>query len=177
MERIHAWIKRHNAVVHNKGCIVLGAPGIGKTTFAESHKEWIDADDIFGQLGIHTMKKVDGKSEAALKKHYLECDKWLKLMRDAGLWIIGSLFWEFKADYIVQLNVTKHKSYVDKRDDLEWSFVQDVRKVLDDMAKKYNITVFSTIKKVAQTQTRLEKYKKNREDAATFKRAMKRQKK
>ena len=48
---------------------------------------------------------------------------------------------------------------------------------IDDMAKKYNITVFSTIKKVAQTQTRLEKYKKNREDAATFKRAMKRQKK
>ena len=46
--------KQYN--IHKKGYIILGPPGIGKTTFVKNQKEikknWIDRDFLFSKLGV-----------------------------------------------------------------------------------------------------------------------------
>ena len=41
---------------HKKGYVILGPPGIGKTTFVKNQKgkklDWIDSDDLLGELGV-----------------------------------------------------------------------------------------------------------------------------
>ena len=161
LEQIIQWAITNNKEIHPTGYIVLGPPGIGKTTFVESHSTaWVDADEIFTALDLHTEK---WHSEQHLpgeeKEHYQACDHALGKMRDAGLWVIGSLFWEFKADAIVLIDTETHKSYVDQRSDLDWPTVQKIRVILEEIALSNSIEIFETIS-AAVPRTTVKQYVK-----------------
>lgn len=42
---------------HSTGRVILGPPGVGKTTFVKNQpvnkREWVDQDDLFGELGLN----------------------------------------------------------------------------------------------------------------------------
>ena len=149
------WAKQHNKNIHDQGRIVLGAPGIGKTTFASGNYDWVDADEIFKDLGVHTEEWHNVRHNLQeIKNHYTQCDELLNIMRNAGLWVIGSLFWEIRADAIVLINEDIHRTYVDKRDDLKWDQVQKVVRELISLANKHNIPTYSTIEQATGTHLR-----------------------
>lgn len=150
-KKILEWSSENNKQMHGNGYIILGPPGIGKTIFVGEHShQWVDADEIFPALGIHTeyWHSVE-HSEQEQREHYVACDHALGEMRDAGLWVIGSLFWEFKADAIVLLGVYTHKSYVKERCDLSWAQVEHIRIILEEIAQTKKIPIYNTIEDAA----------------------------
>lgn len=63
---------------------ILGLLVIGKTIFVGEHShQWVDADEIFPALGIHTeyWHSVE-HSEQEQREHYVACDHALGEMRD-----------------------------------------------------------------------------------------------
>lgn len=153
---LSSWAKGHNKNIHEKGRIVLGAPGIGKTSFASGNPDWVDADEIFKDLGAHTEEwHSTPHTPEEMENHYKQCDAWLNIMRNSGLWVIGSLFWEMHADAIVLLNEDLHKTYVDTRDDLNWDQVQKVVQELTSLANEHNIPTYSTIEEATGLSLRL----------------------
>ncbi len=126
----------------------MAAPGSGKTTYILNHPNdgWIDADEIMKYLNVHDeswhrMNHTVSEEE----QHYRRCDEMLAILRERGLKVLGSLFWEFKADFIVQIDEEIHKQYVDKRCDLNWDTVKEVRNTLTALATEKNIKVVHTI--------------------------------
>lgn len=152
---IISWARENDKEVHSRGYIVLGPPGIGKTTFVESHSSaWVDADEIFPALGLHSEEWHSKQhSPEEEREHYQACDRALGEMRTAGLWVIGSLFWEFETDAIVLIDAETHKSYVEKRRDLIWSNVQKIRAILEEIATSKHIKIFETISAAAMKPT------------------------
>lgn len=146
-DQILKWVEEHQKQRHTTGYIVLGPPGIGKTRFVGEHpRAWIDADNIFADLGIHTKEwHLREHTASEQQQHYEECDRILENMRTCGLWVIGSLFWEMKADAIVLLDTNVHKQYVQQRHDLVWARVNEIASVLADIAQEKKIPVFHTI--------------------------------
>lgn len=59
---------------HKKGFVILGPPGIGKTTFVKNQtskkKEWIDQDELFNDLGVNW--KLDENNN--FKLNYMRAD-------------------------------------------------------------------------------------------------------
>ena len=137
--------KKYNK--HDKGYVILGPPGIGKTTFVRNQsgkkKDWIDQDDLFKDLGVKWHFNM--KNEKDFQLNYLRADYMSEQTRSLGYRIIGALFWEFKADAIVLLPLDLHKKYLSKRKDLNLKIVLDIRNYLSEHAKKNKIPIFDSI--------------------------------
>ena len=88
------WAVKTKTKIHKHGFIVLAPPGSGKTYFVKKHlREWVDADIIFNDLGLHSMEWHNAThTEKEEEKHYKKCDAALKVMQEVGLWVLGSTF-------------------------------------------------------------------------------------
>ena len=137
--------KKYNK--HDKGYVILGPPGIGKTTFVRnqkgSKKDWIDQDDLFRDLGVK--HHFNNKNKDDFRLNYLRADYMSEQTKQLGYRIIGALFWEYKADAIVIIPEKLHKQYLSKRKDLNLKTVTEIIKYLREHAKKYNIPIFDNI--------------------------------
>ena len=125
--------------------IILSPPGSGKSTWLNknSSKHIEDADIVLKDF--HTSDyESSNPCKTNRKDHYLKIDEQLLRLRKEGRHILGSLFWEVKADVIVIIDSIEHKKRVSKRDDLEWCKVELVTKCLQELAIKYNIPIVSS---------------------------------
>ena len=149
---VRNWAAAHKKELHAQGFVLLGAPGIGKSTFVlEHYRDWVDQDEILSELGVHTKAwHTTSHSDVEEEAHYRECDAWLAIMRKCGVWVIGSLFWDpHTVDGIVLLNEEKHKYYVGQRDDLDWDKVEKIVKFLISFAKEHGIATYASIEEAA----------------------------
>ena len=133
--------------VHKKGYVILGPPGIGKTTFVHNQsgikKNWIDQDDLFIDLNV---KWHFNESEPnQYKLNYLRCDYISEQSKLFGYRLIGSLFFEYEADAIVIIPLELHKKYLKNRKDLDFNTVMKTREILIQHASKYKIPLFDNI--------------------------------
>ena len=137
---------------HKKGYIILGPPGIGKTTYVRNQKgdmkDWIDSDDLFGKLGVNWHQNEKNKDD--FKLNYMRCDYMMEQSKLLGYRIIGALFWEYKADAVVIPPIGVHKEYAKSRPDLNKKLVNDLRKIFRDHAKKYKIPIFESIEEAVK---------------------------
>jgi hypothetical protein len=139
-------------VKHKKGLLILGPPGIGKTYYCDNiqeenedgKKHWIDADNICSSLNVQW--HFNEKSKIEQRLNYLRAEYILEQSRALGYYVIGSLFWNnIIPDAIVIPDIELHKTYLKSREDLNIDFVLTVRKLLKDMAKRFDIKVFKSI--------------------------------
>ena len=135
---------------HKKGYVILGPPGIGKTHYVKHQKEnnWIDQDDLYNDLGVEWHYKENDKKYSKL--NYLRADYISEQTKLLGYRIIGSLFWNYKADAIVIPPIELHKHYLLNRYDLDLEFVLQVRNILLEQSKKDNIPLFTNINSAIQ---------------------------
>ena len=139
------YIKKFKYKKHKKGYVILGPPGIGKTTFVQNQKtkNWIDQDDLFNDLGVEW--HYNEKNENDFKLNYLRCDYMSEQSKILGFRIIGALFWDYLPDAIVIPDLKIHKKYLSKRIDLNYDNVINIRKELLKKAKKHKIPLFKNI--------------------------------
>ena len=142
---------------HKKGYIILGPPGIGKTTFIKNQKgkkkDWIDADHILGYKSLNITKGDcdfnNHKNCMERRLCYMRADYMLEQSRCYGFRIIGALFWEYKADAVVIPPLKQHKLYAESRKDLDLNKIKNMRKIFLSHARKYKIPVFQSINDAA----------------------------
>jgi adenylate kinase family enzyme len=149
---VQYWAAAHGKRIHTHGFVLLGAPGIGKSTFvSDHHSDWVDEDEILYDFTVHTEAwHTTPHSNAEQETHYRECDAWLQIMRECGIWVVGSLFWEpDTVDGIVLLDKETHKTYVRQRNDLNWEAVEKTVNVLKDIAKERGIPTYASIEEAA----------------------------
>tara|TARA_Y100000992_G_scaffold230065_1_gene161326 strand:- start:294 stop:809 length:516 start_codon:yes stop_codon:yes gene_type:complete len=144
--QVQGWVQKFNLTTHGEGAIVLSPPGSGKSWFVEHDGmgQWVDVDEFLGPyLKFHTDEWLSQEhSEAQTESHYRECDRYLLAMREEGLWVVGSLFWEYVADAIVILDEAQHRKWVAKRDDLDWEFAKGVREYLQKQSKEHSVPLY-----------------------------------
>lgn len=132
---------------HKKGYVILGPPGIGKTTFVNNQegkkKDWVDSDNLLCSLGVKWHQNENNPID--FKLNYLRADYALEQSKLLGYRIIGSLFWEYKADAVVIPPLKQHKEYMKKRKDLNEDKIKNFRKVFREHAKKNKIKIFNSI--------------------------------
>jgi hypothetical protein len=132
---------------HKKGYVILGPPGIGKTTYVKNQegdlKDWIDSDDLLGELGVRWHQNESNPIDFEL--NYLRADYMLEQSKMLGYRIIGALFWEYKADAMVIPPLKIHKMYTESRKDLNIDKIKKMRKIFRGHAKKYKIPIFDNI--------------------------------
>ena len=133
---------------HTMGTVILGPPGIGKTTFVKSQtgikKDWIDSDSLFGNRSLN-IKWENTTNSIEEKLSYLRADYMLEQSKLYGYKMIGALFWEYKADAIVIPPLELHTLYASTRKDLDLCKIQKWRNTFLEHAEKYNIPVFDSI--------------------------------
>jgi len=127
--------------IHSTGRVILGPPGIGKTTFVRNQpitkQDWIDQDDLFGELGLKWQNTTDPE------KTYTRADRMTDECKQKGYRIIGSLFWNYKADAVVIPDLEQHKRYLEGRPDLNLEKVIEIRNMLYKQAIEYNTPIFT----------------------------------
>jgi hypothetical protein len=137
---------------HNKGLVILGPSGIGKTFFVNRQnnsqngkKDWIDMDYLCGVLGADWHQNEDNKDD--FKLNYMRVDYLLEQSKMLGYHIIGALYWEYQTDAIVIPPLNIHSEYVKKREDLTLTRMMNERKTFQEHGKKYGIPIFDSIEK------------------------------
>ena len=130
---------------HNKGYIILGPPGIGKTNFVtnQSVNNWVDMDYLLTQLGVDWHFNECDKTD--FKLNYMKVDYILEQSKSLGYRIIGSPFWECKADAIVIPSLKTHSEYVSKRIDLNNDTIDTLRTIFKKHGCDNNIRIFESI--------------------------------
>jgi len=138
--------------------VILGPPGIGKTTFVRKNEDaiwksgnkldWIDQDDLCNELGVDWHH--NSNNQVDFKLNYQRADYITEQSKQMGYRLIGSLFWEYKADAIVIPPWDIHSKYLENRKDLNHNVVKEVRKILEDQAKKMKIPVFKSIEEAVK---------------------------
>lgn len=146
---------------HEKGLVILGPPGIGKTTFIRKDEkhiwksgrklDWIDQDDLLHELGVDWHFNLNNQHDFRL--NYMRADYITEQSKKLGYWLIGSLFWEYKADAIVIPPWEIHSEYVKKRGDLNPHMVKQIRKLLFKQAKQMKIPLFLSIEDAVENLT------------------------
>jgi DNA polymerase III delta prime subunit len=146
---------------HEKGLVILGPPGIGKTTFIRKDEkqiwksrqklDWIDQDDLLHELGVDW--HFNSNNQHDFRLNYMRADYITEQSKQLGYWLIGSLFWEYKADAIVIPPWSIHKEYVKKRGDLNPNIVKQIRKLLFKQAKQMNVPLFLSIEDAVESLT------------------------
>lgn len=130
------------------GAIIVAASGVGKSWFVAHHPEWHDADELLA--AEHSPAWYSDRHDLDDHQLYYEkCDQKLKALRDSGMKIVSSLFWELVPDAIVLLDEQLHRERVAMRPELEWAHVYSSVKFLEGHAKKYNVPVYSTLEEAA----------------------------
>ena len=147
--------KKYKYKPYNKGFVILGPPGIGKTYFVNHQpknrykKGWVDQDDLFDELGVKWQENLN--NEVDFRLNYLRANYMLEQSRALGYRIIGSLFWPgFIPDAIVIPNLKDHLILLKKRKDLDVETVKEIRNILKDIAKKNKVKIFKKIEKAIE---------------------------
>lgn len=134
---------------HKKGYVLLAPPGAGKSYFISKQtgtdKHWIDSDMIMGPKSLNVQwNNKSGTVDEILG--YLRADYMLTQCKMYGYRIMGSLFWEYKADAMVIPPLKLHKKYTEKRKDLDNNNLNKMRQIFRNHAKNNNIPIFNSIK-------------------------------
>ena len=147
---------------HEKGLVILGPPGIGKTTFIRKDEnqiwksgeklDWIDQDDLLHELGVDW--HFNSNNQEDFRLNYMRADYITEQSKQLGYWLIGSLFWEYKADAIVIPPWSIHEKYIKNRGDLNPNMVKQIRKLLFKQAKQMKIPLFLSIEDAVESLTR-----------------------
>ena len=155
IDTIRKWAHDNDKRIHQRGLIVFAPPGSGKSYFVGQHpQDWVDTDPIFSDVSLHSSDwHNDTHDETEEAEHYTQCDIGLKIMRELGLWVVGSLFWDFVPDAIVLLRKDTHREYVLQRDDLNWNDVCVVRKFLQTLAKTHSLPVYDSFDEMVLFET------------------------
>jgi len=139
---------------HKKGIVILGPPGIGKSTWIRNQpkvkgkKDWIDSDYLSFRMQLKHNLNRNNKDD--FKLGMLRADYMLEQSKLMGYRIIGALFWEYDADAIVIPPLKQHLEYGKKRKDLNKNIIKDMRKIYSDHAKKLKIPIFDSIDKAVE---------------------------
>lgn len=130
---------------HKKGYVILGPPGIGKSTFINDQHDnnWIDMDYLLTNLGVDW--KYNELNESNIKINYLKVDYILEQSKLLGYRIVGSPFWNYKADAIVVIPLETHIKYTSKRSDLDITNIDNIRNIFIKHSEEYNIPLFNSI--------------------------------
>lgn len=153
--------KVHNK--HEKGIVILGPPGIGKSTWlrkqpkVKGKKDWIDSDYLSFRMQLN--HNLNRNNENDFKLGMLRADYMLEQSKLMGYRIIGALFWQYKADAVVIPPLNTHLKYLSKRKDLDKSSIKKSRKIFKDHAKKFDIPIFDSIEKAVEYTTKQKKKK------------------
>tara|TARA_B100000767_G_scaffold61402_2_gene57201 strand:+ start:5109 stop:5603 length:495 start_codon:yes stop_codon:yes gene_type:complete len=132
---------------HSKGYVILGPPGIGKTTFVNSQKgiikDWIDTDVLFGKENLNVNWQNNNPIDNRLS--YLRADYMLEQSKLYGFRIIGALFWRYKADCMIIPPIDKHELFLKSRKDLDFKKIIKMRDIFKKHATDNNIPIFENI--------------------------------
>ena len=130
--------------VHKNGFVILGPPGIGKTTFVQNQpllkKDWIDSDDLLSELGVDWKHNNNN-----VILNYMRADYILEQSKLFGFRLIGGLFWEYVSDAMVIPKLGTHLSFALQRNDINKDAIIECRQLFKDHAEKYNIPIFESI--------------------------------
>jgi hypothetical protein len=135
-------------VKHKKGYVIIAPPGSGKSYFIRNQrkdkkKDFIDGDILLSQLGVNW--KISKFPDPDFVLSYKRADLMLEQSRQYGYRILTSTFFEFNGDALVLPKIKDHKKLVEKRKDLSWKYVLQMRKRFEWFAKKYYKTpIFET---------------------------------
>lgn len=133
---------------HKRGYVIIAPPGSGKSYFVRNQskdrkKDFIDGDILLSQLGVNW--KLGKFPDPDFILSYKRADLMLEQSRQYGYRILTSTFFEFNGDALVLPKIKDHKKLVEKRKDLSWKFVLQMRKRFEWFAKKYYKTpIFET---------------------------------
>jgi GTPase SAR1 family protein len=129
---------------HDKGMVILGPPGCGKSTFVATQKgnDWTDQDELFEKLGANW--KANEENQLDFTLNYMRCDYLLEQSKQLGYKVIGALFWKYVPDAIVMPDIEIHKRWIATRDDLCLETILDIRTVLVDISISNHIPLFES---------------------------------
>jgi GTPase SAR1 family protein len=136
-------------IKQKKAYVILGPPGVGKTTFVKKQKEkiWVDVDPLFSKLGVKWHQNA--KNPVDMRLNYLRADYMLEQTKALGFCVIGALFWEFVPDAIVIPDLDTHKRYLKGRKNLNIEVVCKIRNLLKKKAKDFKIPIFKSCEEAA----------------------------
>ena len=98
---------------HKKGYIILGPPGIGKTTFVNSQKgskkDWIDTDTIFGSKSLN-VNWNNNKTSDDERLAYLRADYMLEQSKNMDIVLLVHFIGIIKQMQLLYLNLVNIKN-------------------------------------------------------------------
>lgn len=145
-----------NYNLHKKGRVILGAPGIGKTTWVQKtqkpdkngKRDWVDGDYLMSGRGFNTYygeAKKFPPSSPEFELAYKRCDYAMEAARNMGFKLILALCWEYVPDAVVILPEKQHAEQIKGRKDLNINTVKTINTYFKKMAAEYKVPIFDNI--------------------------------